>query len=223
MESIKPCAARRVSLNTRLMKWFTEFGHLNRGDMLTSEQHRCHNEKRNFSAEFKRESAQLVVDQNYTVADAASAMDVGLSTMTRWVKQLRDERQGKTPKASPITPEQIEIRELRKKLQRIEMENEILKKGYRALDVRLPEQFSIIGKLRARYPVATLCHVFGVHRSSYKYWKNRPEKPDGRRAVLRSQVLELHGISHGSAGARSIATMATQRVTRWGAGLLADS
>lgn len=79
-------------------------------------------------AEFKRESAQLVVDQKYTVADAASAMDVGLSTMTRWVKQLRDERQGKTPKASPITPEQIEIRELRKKLQRIEMENEILKR-----------------------------------------------------------------------------------------------
>ena len=107
---------------------FTEFGHLNRGDMLTSEQHRCSNEKRNFSAEFKRESAQLVVDQNYTVADAAKAMDIGLSTMTRWVKQLRDERQGKTPKASPITPEQIEIRKLRKKLQRIEMENEILKR-----------------------------------------------------------------------------------------------
>ncbi|WP_133551243.1 transposase, partial [Enterobacter sp. AG326] len=57
--------------------------------------------KRNFSAEFKRESAQLVVDQNYTFADAASAMDVELSTMTRWVKQLRDERR----KASPITPE----------------------------------------------------------------------------------------------------------------------
>ncbi|EBS1758670.1 IS3 family transposase, partial [Salmonella enterica subsp. enterica serovar Oranienburg] len=179
--------------------------------------------KRNFSAEFKRESAQLVVDQNYTVADAARAMDVGLSTMTRWVKQLRDERQGKTPKASPMTPEQIEIRELRKKLQRIEMENEIFKKGYRALDVRLPEQFSIIGKLRAPYPVVTLCHVFGVHCSSYKYWKNRPEKPDGRRAVLRSQVRELHGISHGSAGARSIATMATRRgyqMGRWLAGRL---
>ncbi|WNE49445.1 IS3-like element IS911 family transposase [Shigella flexneri] len=179
--------------------------------------------KRNFSAEFKRESAQLVVDQKYTVADAAKAMDVGLSTMTRWVKQLRDERQGKTPKASPITPEQIEIRELRKKLQRIEMENEIFKKGYRALDVRLPEQFSIIGKLRAHYPVVTLCHVFGGHRSSYRYWKNRPEKPDGRRAVLRSQVLELHGISHGSAGARSIATMATRRgyqMGRWLAGRL---
>lgn len=85
--------------------------------------------KRNFSAEFKCEFAQLVVDQNYTVADTANAMNIGLSTMTRYVKQLRDERAGKTPKASPITPEQIEIRELKKKLQRIEMENEILKKA----------------------------------------------------------------------------------------------
>ncbi|EDT8161264.1 IS3 family transposase, partial [Salmonella enterica subsp. arizonae] len=84
-------------------------------------------------------------------------------------------------------------------------------------------RFPITGKLRAHYPVATLCHVFGVHRSSYRYRENRPEKPDGRRAVLRSQVPELHGISHGSAGARSIATMATRRgyqMGRWLAGRL---
>jgi transposase-like protein len=55
--------------------------------------------RRNFSAEFKRESAQLVLDQSYIVAAATSAMDVGLSTMTRWVKQLRDERQGKMLKS----------------------------------------------------------------------------------------------------------------------------
>ena len=43
---------RLVGLNDNerksLLKWFTEFGHLNRGDMLTSEQHRCHNEKKKF-------------------------------------------------------------------------------------------------------------------------------------------------------------------------------
>jgi len=39
--------------------------------------------RRNFSAEFKRESAQLIPDQNHTVAAAASAMDVGLSAMRR--------------------------------------------------------------------------------------------------------------------------------------------
>ncbi len=41
----------------------------------------------------------------------------------------RNEHQSKTPKASLMTPEQIEIRELRKKRQRIEIENEILEKA----------------------------------------------------------------------------------------------
>ncbi len=34
--------------NATGVKWHTEFGHLNRGDMLTSEQHRCSNEKKKF-------------------------------------------------------------------------------------------------------------------------------------------------------------------------------
>nr|WP_224158426.1 IS3 family transposase [Escherichia coli] len=128
--------------------------------------------KRNFSAEFKRESAQLVVDQNYTVADAAKAMDIGLSTMTRWVKQLRDERQGKTPKASPITPEQIEIRELRKKLQRIEMENEILKKGVLRKAVRL--RYAFIRDNTCCWPVRLLCRVLDVHPSGFYAWLQQP-------------------------------------------------
>ena len=82
-----------------------------------------------FSPGFQLESAQLVLDLITPLAEAAKAMNVGLSTMTRWVRQLKDDRQGKPTKAAPMTPEQIEIRELKKKLQRIEMENEILKKA----------------------------------------------------------------------------------------------
>ncbi|AAO07630.1 Transposase [Vibrio vulnificus CMCP6] len=37
--------------------------------------------RRTFSAEFKLEAAQLVLDQNYTVVEAAKAMGVGKSTM----------------------------------------------------------------------------------------------------------------------------------------------
>ncbi|CAH1604096.1 hypothetical protein THF1A12_940001 [Vibrio jasicida] len=48
--------------------------------------------------------------------------------MDKWVRQLREKRQGKAPKASPMTPEQIEVRELKKKLARLEEHNEILKK-----------------------------------------------------------------------------------------------
>ena len=37
-----------VNITNLPLKWHTEFGHLNRGDMLTSEQHRCSNEKKKF-------------------------------------------------------------------------------------------------------------------------------------------------------------------------------
>ena len=63
--------------------------------------------RRNFSPEFRLEAAQLVLDQRYTVAAAATAMNVGKSTMDKWVRQLREEQAGISPIASPMTPEQI--------------------------------------------------------------------------------------------------------------------
>ncbi|KPV94207.1 Transposase [Pseudoalteromonas sp. P1-9] len=85
--------------------------------------------KRNFTPEFRLEAAQLVVVQGYSVREAAEAMNVGKSTMDKWVRQLRNERQGITSKASPMTPEQRKIKELEKKIKRIELEKEILKKA----------------------------------------------------------------------------------------------
>jgi len=46
--------------------------------------------RRNFSPEFRLEAAQLVLDQQYTVAAAATAMNVGKSTMDKWVRQLKE-------------------------------------------------------------------------------------------------------------------------------------
>jgi hypothetical protein len=46
-----------------------------------------------FSPEFRMEASQLVVDQNYTVCEAAKAMNVGVSTMAKWVAQLKQERE----------------------------------------------------------------------------------------------------------------------------------
>ncbi len=84
--------------------------------------------RKTFSAEFKLEAAQLVLDNNHSIIEAAKTMNVGKSTMDKCVMQLTLERQGGTPKASPIPPEQIEIREL-KKIARLEGHNFILKKA----------------------------------------------------------------------------------------------
>ena len=82
-----------------------------------------------FNPEFKLEAAQLVVDQYYTIRDAADAMGVGKSTLDKWVRQLRAERDGISPSATPMTPDKIKIRELENKIRRIEEEKEILKKA----------------------------------------------------------------------------------------------
>lgn len=85
--------------------------------------------KRNFSPEFRLEAAQLVVDQNYKIREAAEAMNVGISTMDKWVRQLRLERGGESPKATPMTPDQLRIRQLEKRIREVEMEKDILKKA----------------------------------------------------------------------------------------------
>ena len=82
-----------------------------------------------YSAAIKLETAQLVVDQGYTQEAAAKAMNVGKSTVSKWVTQLQIERQGLAPKASPMTPEQIEIKALKREIERINLEKEILKKA----------------------------------------------------------------------------------------------
>ncbi|WP_338266080.1 IS3 family transposase [Marinomonas polaris] len=165
--------------------------------------------RRTFSTEFKLEAAQLVTEQGYSIIEAAKAMNVSKSAMDRWVRQLKQEYQGITPKASPLTPEQIEIRELKKKISNLEEHNDILKKGYRSLDVGLAEQFSIIEKLRKGFSVATLCKVFSVHRSSYKYWRSKSRQLSPEQKELRSIVSDMHEASRGSAGARTIASMVT--------------
>ena len=85
--------------------------------------------RRTFTPEFKLEAAQLVVEQNYSIREAASAMNVGKSTMDKWVRQLRNERQGTSSHPTAITPDQRKIKELEKTIKRIEMEKDILKKA----------------------------------------------------------------------------------------------
>jgi len=85
--------------------------------------------KRHFKPEYRQEVAELVLDKDYSVKEAADAMSVGKSTVDKWVRQLRKERNGVTVEASPISPEMRRIKELERENQRLKMEKEILKKA----------------------------------------------------------------------------------------------
>ena len=59
------------------------------------------NNRRTYSPEYKREAASLILDQNYSYSQACESIDIGETALRRWVNQLRDERGGITPTASP--------------------------------------------------------------------------------------------------------------------------
>jgi transposase len=61
----------------------------------------------------------VVVDNGYSIREAAEAMDVGKSTVDKWARQLKEERGGISPNVSPMPPDQIKIRELEKKIRYI--------------------------------------------------------------------------------------------------------
>jgi len=82
-----------------------------------------------FSPEFKKDTAELVLDRQYSIPEACKAAGVGYTALRRWVRQLEVERGGKTPSAQAITPDQRRIQELEATIKKIEWEKDILKKA----------------------------------------------------------------------------------------------
>lgn len=48
-------------------------------------------QRRTFSTEFKLDAASLVLDQGYSIPEAANSMGVGETALRRWVDQLKVE------------------------------------------------------------------------------------------------------------------------------------
>ena len=85
-------------------------------------------QRRTFSDEFKQDAVNLVVNEGYTKADAARAVNVGYKTFSEWYDKFAPDPQ---PCGDDATVDQLidENKRLRKQLKQAEMEREILKKA----------------------------------------------------------------------------------------------
>lgn len=84
--------------------------------------------RRSFTTDFKSEAVRLVVEQGYTVTEAARNLGVSASALRCWVKGHSEERLS-VPEAADLAQAQATIKEQAKRLKRLEMEREILKKA----------------------------------------------------------------------------------------------
>lgn len=84
--------------------------------------------RRKFTAEFKADAVRLVTSGSKTIAEVTKEFDLTETALREWVKRAEIDA-GKGPPDALTTAERAELIELRKRLKRVEMERDILKKA----------------------------------------------------------------------------------------------
>jgi transposase len=85
--------------------------------------------RKQYSKEFKLDAIALVVEQNYSQAEAARNLGINSTILSRWIQEADDDDGHAFRGNGKLTPEQDEIRKLKAQVKRLEMEREILKKA----------------------------------------------------------------------------------------------
>ena len=86
-------------------------------------------ERRRFGREFKLEAVKLVRERGVTVAQAARDLDLHQNLLRKWVKDFSADPQHAFPGPGQMKPEQLEIERLRREVQKLKAERDILKKA----------------------------------------------------------------------------------------------
>lgn len=86
--------------------------------------------RRQFTAEFKADAVRLCRAGDRSIGQVAKDLDLGETALRAWVARAEnDVAAERTPAQILTTAERGELGELRKRVKRLEMEREILKKA----------------------------------------------------------------------------------------------
>jgi transposase len=85
--------------------------------------------RRKFSREFKIEAIKLVRERGVSVAQAGRELDVHENVLRKWIKELGSDPAHAFPGPGQMKPEQLEIERLRREVNKLKAERDILKKA----------------------------------------------------------------------------------------------
>jgi transposase len=85
--------------------------------------------RRRFSREFKIEAIKLVRERRVSAAQAARDLDVHENVLRKWVKEFGSDPVQAFPGHGQMKPEQQEIAQLKREVQKLKAERDILKKA----------------------------------------------------------------------------------------------
>ncbi len=86
-------------------------------------------EKRHFSREFKRDAVQLVTEKRMPVGKVARELDIHPNLLHLWRRRFLAQGDKAFVGRGCVRPEEAEMRALRKQLEKVRQERDILKKA----------------------------------------------------------------------------------------------
>jgi transposase len=86
--------------------------------------------RKKYPKEFKLDAISLVLEQEYTKAEAARSLEINPNLITRWIQEHQADESGQAFRGNgKLTPELEETRTLKAQVKRLQMEKDILKKA----------------------------------------------------------------------------------------------
>ena len=101
--------------------------------MSTMEKQNTPRTRRSFTEEFKADAVALVEESGGQIAKVAKELGIYDSSLGNWVRQAREKAEGE-----PTPEERAEIRELKRELERVTRERDILGKATAYFSARDP-------------------------------------------------------------------------------------
>ncbi len=85
--------------------------------------------RRQFTKEFKIEAVRLIVEEGRRISELSRELGVGENLLSRWKRKSEEGKIDPFPGKGRLSPEDEELRQLRRENKRLRMERDILKKA----------------------------------------------------------------------------------------------
>ena len=121
-----------------------------------------------YTDEFRRETADYIISTGRPITECCAELGLNSKTVNKWVQSRRRELAGgPDPKA-----EDRELREAKRRIRELEMENAFLKKSRGLLRQKpgVAACYRMMLAEKAEFPVKMMARVLGVSRSGFYSW-----------------------------------------------------
>jgi putative transposase len=166
----------------------------------------------------------MVLETGRPIAEVARDLGIHDGTLGNWVNAWRQANPEPDRPSSPV--DRARVAELEDEVRRLRLENEFLKsRGLLRQDAPVAERCAVIDAEKPTYPIAWMCRLLRVPRSSFYAWRSQAAAETAtaaRRRELAGHVARVFAAGRGAYGCRRVAAQLNREGHRCSVGLVAD-